>query len=66
MPDGVFRAMIIRILIGLGKRVKDTSETLNTEIRNSIAEKKVSINEVRTMLDGIKRRMEKAEEQIMT
>ena len=30
--------MIIRIFAGLEKRVEDMKETLNTEIRNNIAE----------------------------
>ena len=64
MPDGVFKAIIVRILTGLEKRVEDISETLNTEIRNNIAEIKGSINEMRNMLDGINSRLEEAEEQI--
>ena len=43
--------MVIRILTGLGKRVEDISETLNTEIRNNIAEIKGSINKMRNILD---------------
>ena len=49
-PDGEFKAMIIRILIGLEKRVEGISEILNTEIRNNIAEIKDSINEMRKCL----------------
>jgi len=33
MPDGEFKAMIIRILSRLEKRMVDISETLNREIR---------------------------------
>jgi len=40
ISEGVFKAMIIRILTGLEKRVEDMSETLNTEKRNKIAERK--------------------------
>ena len=32
MPDGEFKAMIIKILAGLEKRMEDISETINTEI----------------------------------
>ena len=32
---GVLKAVIIRILTGLEKRVEDMSETLNTEIRSN-------------------------------
>ena len=39
-------------------------ETLNTEIRNNIAEIKGSINEMRNTLHGIKSRIEEAEEPI--
>jgi len=52
MPDGEFKAMIIKILAGLEKRVEDISETINTEIRNNIAEIKGSINKVRKCLMG--------------
>ena len=38
MSNGEFKAMIIRILTALKKRVEDMSETLNTAIRNNIAE----------------------------
>ena len=38
MSDREFKAVIIRILTGLEKRVEDMSDTLNTEIRNNIAE----------------------------
>ena len=36
MHNGEFKALIMRILIGLKKRVKDMNETLNIEIRNNI------------------------------
>ena len=35
MPDGEFKAMIIRILTGLEKRVEDISETLTKEMEES-------------------------------
>ena len=38
MPEREFKIMIIRILTGLDKRVKGMSDTLNTKIRNNIAE----------------------------
>ena len=53
MPDREFKGMIIMILTGLEKRGK-TSETLDTEIRNNIAEIKGSINEMRNMPDTCK------------
>ena len=33
MPDGEFKATIIRILAGLKKRIEDIRETLTTEIK---------------------------------
>ena len=33
MPDGEFKATIIRILTGLKKRIEDNRETLTTEIK---------------------------------
>ena len=62
MPDREFKAMIIRILSGLEKRMKNLNETLNTEIRNNRGEIKGSINEMRNVLDRINSRMEEAEE----
>ena len=44
MSDGVFKVMIIGIINGPDERVGDMSETLNTEIRNNIAEIQGSIN----------------------
>ena len=62
MLDGELKAMIVKILSGLGKRGGDISETINTEIRNSTAEIKGSINEMRNTLNGINSRLEEAEE----
>ena len=39
MPDSKFKAIIIRILTGLEKRVDNMSEILNTEIRNGNRDK---------------------------
>lgn len=44
----------------LRKKVYGISETLNTEIRNNIEEKKGSINRKRNTLDGMKSRLEEA------
>ena len=33
MPDGEFKAIIIRILTGLEKRIEDIMETLTTELK---------------------------------
>ena len=33
MPDGEFKATVIRILTGFDKRIEDISETLTTEIK---------------------------------
>ena len=38
MPDGEFKAVIIRKITGLEKRVEDRSKALITEIRNNVAE----------------------------
>ena len=64
MPNGEFKAMIIRILTGFETRVEDISETINREIQNNRAETKGSINEMRNMLDGMNSRLEEAEEHI--
>lgn len=48
MHDTEFKAMIIRVLTGLQKRLEDMNEALNTEIRKNIAEG--TINETKTCL----------------
>ena len=59
MSNGEFKAMIIRMLTGLEKKVAiEVSETINTKIKNTIAEIKGSINEMRNTLDGMNSRME--------
>ena len=65
MPDKEFKAMIKRILTGLEKKVEDMSETLNTQIRNNIAEIKGTVNKVRNTLDGMSSRVEETEKQII-
>ena len=62
MPEGVFKATIIRMLTGLEKRVEDVTETLNTKIRNNIGEIKGSINKMRNMLDGMNSKREEEQE----
>ena len=65
MPsDGEFKAMIIRILTGLEKRMEGINETINTEIRNNKAKKKGSIYKMRNTLDGMNSRLKEAEERI--
>lgn len=64
MSDVVFKALNMRILTALEIKVEDMSEILNTGIRNSKAELKGSINEMRNTLDGMNSMMEKGEEQI--
>ena len=61
MADREFKVMIIRTLTGLEKRVEDKNETLNTEIRNNVAEIKGSVKKMRYMLDGMNSRMKEAE-----
>ena len=62
--DTDIKAMIIRMLTGLEKRVEGMSETLNTEIRNNIAKIKGTINDMRNALDGVNNRMVEAEEHV--
>ena len=60
MPDGEFKAMIIRILTGLEKR--RTSVRPLPKYKEYIPEIKSSKNKVRNRLDGMNSRMEEAEE----
>ena len=62
LPNRQFKIIIIKILTGLEKRAENISETLNTEIRNNIAEIKDSINELKNPLHGMNSRLEEAEE----
>jgi len=45
MPDRKFKAVLIKILTGLEKKVEDISETLNTDKKEPI-EIKNTINEI--------------------
>jgi len=47
MPNREFKAMIIRILTRLEKRVEDMSEAIKTGITINIVEMKSTINEMR-------------------
>ena len=64
LSDREFKVMIIKILSGFEKKVKDMSNILNTEIRNNIAEIKGSINEMRNTFGGMNSRLEETEELI--
>lgn len=61
MPDGEFKAMNIRLLTALEKRMEYISETVNPEIRNNIAEIKGSVNKMRNLLDGMNSSLEETE-----
>ena len=63
IPDREFKVMVIKILTGLEKRVKDMSENLNRGIRNNIAEIQRT-NIIRNMHDGLHSRLKEAEGQI--
>ena len=58
--------MIIKILIGIEKRVEDMSYSLNAEIKKNIAELKGSINKMNNMLDRMKSKMEEEQNKLMT
>ena len=45
MPDGAFKAMVIKILTGLVKRIEDTSETLTIYNKGNKRAKKESIRD---------------------
>ena len=54
MPDGEFKATIIRILSGLEKSMEDIRETLSAEtkeLKNNQEEMKNAITEIRNRLD---------------
>ena len=57
---GVLKAVIIRILTGLEKRVEDMSETLNTEIRSN--RDKLFNKQMRNTLNRMNGRLEEAGE----
>jgi len=66
IPDSIFKAMIIRILTGLEKRVEDMSENFNTEIRNNVAEIKGSISEMNNTFNGTNSRWKKQRNEFVT
>ena len=67
MPDGEFKAMNIKIVTELEKRMKDISETITTEIKElkmNKSEMKSTINESRNISDAMNSRLEKAKERM--
>lgn len=62
MPDKEFKIMIINILTGHKKIMKDVSETLNREMKMNQSEMKNSISEIKNILDEINGKLEEAEE----
>ena len=65
MPYGEPKAMIIRILTGLEKRMEDISETLSTEIKElkkNQSEMKNTTNEIGNRFDAMNSRLEEAEQ----
>ena len=71
MPDREFKVMIIKILAGLEKRLKDISETLNEEIKkknrdNTILEiKTTTTEEINNMLEKAKEQINDLEKRVM-
>ena len=68
-PATKVKAIIIRILTGLEKSIKDIRETDTTDIKNkrkkktpNLAKMKNAITEIKNQLDVITTKMEKAEE----
>ena len=62
MPNREFKVIIIKVLTGFEKKVEDISETLNTQIKKNQSEIKNRINEIQYTLDGIKSKLDEAEE----
>ena len=65
MPDGEFKATVIRIVTGLEKRMEGIKEILTTEIRElkkNQSEMKNVINQTGNWLDALNNRLEEAEE----
>ena len=61
MPDGEFKAMIIRLVTGPEKGMEDICETHTTEInelKKNQSEMESTINEIENMLNGINIRLE--------
>ena len=52
MPDREVKVMIIKILIGLEKRVEDISETLNKEIKKNQSEMKNTLSRIKNIVNG--------------
>ena len=58
IPDREFKVMMIKILTGVQKRLEDTSETLDKEIKKTnVSEMKTMINEIKDTIDGINCRL---------
>lgn len=46
MPDRKFKVMIIKLPTGLQKRMEDSSEAFDKDIKNTLSEMKISINKI--------------------
>lgn len=67
MPDGEFKATIIRILTGLERRIEDIREILTTEteeLKKNQSETKSAIKETANRRDAMNTRMEEPKELI--
>lgn len=57
-----FRIMIIRLLAGLTKRIKDTRESLSAEIKSNQVEIKNALTEMQSNMDARTVRVNESEE----
>ena len=67
LPDKEFRVMIVKMIQNLGNRIEKIQETFNKdleELKSTQTMMKHTINEIKNSLEGINRRITKAEEQI--
>lgn len=65
MPNGEFKATIMRLLTGLKKRMEDIREALTAEIKDlkkNHSEMKNAITEIGHRCDAMNTRLEEAEE----
>lgn len=67
--DGEFKAIIIRLLTGLERRIEDINETFITEIKQlkrNESEMKSAISKIGNRLDAINSRLEEERNELVT
>ena len=64
MSESQFRSTIIKLLVALEKRIKDSSDFMTAEFRSNQAEIKNQLNEMQSKLEVLTMRVNEVEERV--